>query len=107
MEARRRVLCLQFIFRGNTLEFWRCTGGNIFNADGAGPFGNDGVSFFHRHPGIREKHLGAFSPTPGEIAQEVLTADTLGAGRGIHSCFAACDEASQIVHRIPLLVRAV
>ncbi len=82
------------------LGFWRCGGGDFFDADGVGPFGYEGISFFHRHPGIFHKHLRAFAATPGEIAEEVLAADTVRAGWGIDSCLAAFDEAGQIVHSI-------
>ena len=91
--------------RRGALGFWRCGGGDFFDADGVGPLGDEGVSFFHRHPGILHKHLRAFAATPGEIAEEVLPADAVGAGRGIDSCLAAFDHASQIVHRVLRLVR--
>ena len=75
-------------------------GGGFFYADGVGPLGDEGVSFFHRHPGILHKHLRAFAATPGEIAEEVLPADAVRAGWGIDSCLAAFDHAGQIVHSI-------
>jgi hypothetical protein len=50
-----------------------------------------GVSFFHRHPGILHEHLRTFAATPGEIVEEVLTADAVRAGWGIDSCLAAID----------------
>ena len=78
--------------RSSRLGFWYCGGGDFFNADGVGPFGDEGVSFFHRHPGILEKHLRAFAASPGEKVKKVLAADAVGAGRGIDSCLAAFDE---------------
>ena len=83
------------------LGFWRCSGGDFFYSDGIGPLGDVGVSFFHRHSCILQKHLWAFAAAPGEIVEEVLPADAVCAGRGIHSCLAAFDEAGQIVHCIP------
>ena len=82
------------------LGFWCCGSGDFFDADGVGPFGDEGVSFFHRHPGILQKHLRAFAAAPGEIAEEVLPADTMRAGWGIDFRLAAIDEAGQIVHSI-------
>jgi hypothetical protein len=82
------------------LGFWRGGGGGFFYSDGVGPFSDIGVSFFHRHPGILHKHLRAFAPSPGEIAEEVLSADAVCAGWGIDSCLAALDHAGQIVHSI-------
>lgn len=76
-------------------------GRGFFDSDGVGPLGDVGVSFFHRHSGILHKHLRAFAATPGEIVEEVLPADAVCAGWGIHSCLAAFDEAGQIVHYIP------
>jgi hypothetical protein len=89
------------------LGFWRSGGWGFFDADGVGPLGDEGVSFFHRHPGILHKHLRAFSATPGEIVEEVLPADAVRAGWGIDSRLATFDHAGQIVHRVLRLVRAV
>ena len=86
------------------LGLWRCGGGDFFDADGVGPLGDEGVSFFHRHPGILHEHLRAFAATPGKIVEEVLPADAVRAGWGIDSCLAAFDEAGQIVHRVLRLV---
>lgn len=83
------------------LGFWCCGGGGFFDAKGVGPFGYEGISFFHCHPGIFHEHLWAFAAPPGEIAEEVLPADAVCAGWGIDSCLAAFDEAGQIVHFIP------
>jgi hypothetical protein len=44
--------------------------------------------------------LRAFAATPGEIAEEVLPADAVGAGLVIDSRLAAFDQAGQIVHSI-------
>jgi hypothetical protein len=81
-----------------TLGFWRGGGGGFFDADGVGPFGDEGVSFFHRHPGILHKHLRAFAAAPGEIAQEMGSADTVGAGWSIDFGLAAFDHTGQVVH---------
>ena len=81
-----------------TLGFWRGGGGDFFDADGVGPLGDEGVSFFHRHPGIFHKHLWAFAAAPGEIVEEVFPADAVRTGRGIDFGLAAFDEAGQIVH---------
>ncbi len=89
------------------LGFWRCGGGDFFDADGVGPLGDEGVSFFHRHPCILHKHLRAFAATPGEIVEEVFSADAVRAGRGIASRLATFDHAGQIVHRGLRLVKAV
>ena len=94
-----RILC--------GLGFWRCGGGGFFYADGVGPFGDEGVTFFHRHPGILHEHLRAFAATPGEIVEEVLSADAVRAGRGIDSGLATFDHAGQIVHRVLRVVKAV
>ena len=88
------------------LGFWCRGGGGLFDADGVGPFGDEGVSFFHRHPGILHKHLWAFAAAPGEIAQEMCSADTMGAGWSIDFGLAAVDHTSEIVHRI-LQLRAI
>ena len=52
------------------LGFWHCGGWDFFDADGVGPLGDVGVSFFHRHPGILHKHLRVFAAARGEIAEE-------------------------------------
>jgi hypothetical protein len=52
------------------LSFWCCGGGSFFDADGVGPFGDQGVSFFHRHSRTLHEHLGAFAATPGELIEE-------------------------------------
>ena len=83
------------------LGFWCCGDWDFFDSDGVGPLGDVGVSFFHRHSCILQKHLRAFAATPGEIVEEVLSADAVCAGWGIYSCLAAFDEAGQIVHGIP------
>ena len=82
------------------LGFWCRGGGGLFDADGVGPFGDEGVSFFHRHPGILHKHLRAFAAAPGEIAQEMGSTDTVGAGWSIDFGLAAMDHTSEIVHPI-------
>ena len=87
---------LSFRVMISALKWW-----GFFDSDGVGPFGDEGVSFFHRHPGILHKHLRAFAATPGEIVEEVLPADAVRACWGIHSRLAAFDEAGQIVHCIP------
>jgi len=92
---------------GVALGLWRCAGWDFFDSDGVGPLGDEGVSFFHRHPGILHKHLWAFSATPGEIVEEVLPADAVRAGWGIDSPLATFDHAGQIVHRVLRLVTAV
>lgn len=80
---------------------FRCGGGGgFFDSDGAGPFGYEGVTFFHCHPCILHEHLRAFAAAPGEIGEEVFTADTVRAGWGIDSCLAAFDHAGQVVHSI-------
>ena len=89
------------MWRRRALGFRCCGGGGgFFDADGVGPFGDQGVSFFHRHPGILHKHLRAFAAAPGEIGEKVLPADAVGAGRGVDSCLAAFDETGQVVHSI-------
>ena len=88
------------------LGFWRCGGWDFFDADGVGPFGDEGVSFFHRHPGIPHKHLWAFAAAPGEIAQEMCSADAMGAGWSIDPRLAALDHAGEVVHLI-LQLRAI
>lgn len=103
MEARRRVLCVQLIFRGITLGFWRWDGRDFFNADGAGPFGDEGISFFHRHSCILHEHLWAFSATPGEIAKKVLPADTVCTGWSVDFRLAAFNYAGEVMHSIPRL----
>ena len=89
------------------LGFWRCGGGGLFYSDGVGPFGDVGVSFFPRHPGIFHEHLRAFAAAPGQIVEEVLSADAVRAGRGIDSGLAPVDHAGQIVHRVLRVVKAV
>ena len=83
------------------LGHWRWGGGGFFDADGIGPFGDVGVSFFHCHACILHEHLWAFAASPGEVVEEVLPADAVCTGWGIDSCLAAFDEAGQIVHCIP------
>ena len=87
--------------RRGALGFWCCGGWDFFDADGVGPLGDVGVSFFHLHSCILHKHLRTFAATPGEIAEEVLSADAVRAGWGIDSCLAAFDQTGQIVHFIP------
>jgi len=82
------------------LGFWCWGGGGFFNTDGVGPFGDEGVSFFHRHPGILHEHLWASAATPGEIVEEVLPTDAVCAGWGIDFRLAAFNETGQIVHSI-------
>jgi hypothetical protein len=76
IRCRNRYLVL---WRG-ALGFWRCGGWDFFDADGVGPFGDEGITFFHRHSGILRKHLWVFAATPGEIVEEVLPADAVRAG---------------------------
>ena len=83
------------------LGLWCCGGGGLFYADGVGPLGDEGVSFFHRHSCILHKHLWAFAAAPGEITQEMCAADAMGAGWSIDSRLAALDHTGQIVHSIP------
>ena len=83
------------------LRLWCWGGGDFFDADGIGPFGDVGVSFFHCHARILHEHLWAFAASPGEVVEEVLPADAVCAGWGIDSCLAAFDEAGQIVHLHP------
>ena len=73
------------------LGLWRRGGGDFFDADGVGPFGNEGVTFFHRHSGILHEHLRAFAAAPDEIVEEVLPADAVRAGWGIDFGLAAFD----------------
>ena len=80
------------MYRRGTLGFRCGGGGGFFDADGVGPFGDEGVSFFHLHPGVLHKHLRAFAAAPGEIAEEVLPEDAVRAGWGIDSCLAAFDQ---------------
>jgi hypothetical protein len=80
------------------LGFWRCGGGGFFDADSIGPLGDVGISFFHRHPCILHEHLWAFAAAPGEIAQEMCSADTVGAGRGVDFGLAALDHTGEVVH---------
>jgi len=56
-----------------SLGFRRWGSGGFFDPDGVGSFGDEGVSFFHRHPCILHKHLRAFAATPGEIVRVNLT----------------------------------
>jgi hypothetical protein len=81
------------------VRFLGLSGGDCFDADGVGPLGDVGVSFFHRHACILHKHLRAFAATPGEIAEEVLPADAVRAGWGIDSRLAAFNPAGQIWSR--------
>jgi len=82
----------RFFVRGRgTLGFW-CGGcWGFFDADGVGPLGDEGVSFFHCHPGILHEHLRAFAATPDEIVEEVLPADAVRAGWGIDFGLATFD----------------
>ncbi len=82
------------------LGIWRGGSVGFFDADGIGPFGDEGVSFFHRHPGILHEHLWAFAASPGEIAQEMGSADAMGAGWSIDFGLAALNHTGQIVHSI-------
>jgi hypothetical protein len=59
------VSCLR-----EALCFWRGGGGGFFDSDGVGPFDDERVSLFHRHPGILHKHLRAFASSPGAIDEE-------------------------------------
>ena len=80
------------------LDFWRCGGGDFFDADGVGPLGYEGVSFFHRHPCILHEHLWAFAAAPGEIAQEMFSADAVSASRSIYLGLAALNHTGEVVH---------
>jgi hypothetical protein len=82
------------------LGHWRGGGGGFFYSDGVGPFGDIGVSFFHRHPGILHEHLRAFAAAPGEITQEMGSTDAMGASWGIDLGLAALNHTGQIVHSI-------
>ena len=82
------------------LGLWCWSGGDFFDADGIGPLGDERVTIFHRQSCILNKHLRALATTPDEIVEEVLPADAVRAGWGIYSCFAAFNEAGQIVHSI-------
>ena len=78
---------------GVALRLWCWRGGGFLDADGAGPFSDEGVTFFHRRPGILHEHLRAFAAAPSEVSEEVLTADAVRAGWGIDSGLAAFDYA--------------
>ena len=52
------------------LGFWRGGGGGFFYSDGVGSFGDEGVSFFHRHPGILHKHLRVFAAARAHIIHD-------------------------------------
>lgn len=81
-----------------TLGFWRWDGRDFFNADSDGPFGDEGVSFFHRHSCVLHEHLRAFAATPGEIAKKMLPADTVCAGWSVDFRLAAFNYAGEVVH---------
>lgn len=99
-EQRSWPLAALAVAESSRLGFRRCGGGGFFDTDGVGPFGDEGVSFFHRHPGILHKHLRAFASAPGEIAQEMGSADAMGTGWGIDFGLAAVDHTSEVVHRV-------
>jgi hypothetical protein len=83
---------------GEQLRFWSGEGRYVRNRYSFLPLGHDGVTFLHRHRGVLDKHLRAFTATPRKKAQEMFFAHVLCAGWGVNFGLAALDYAVQFVH---------